>query len=118
MVGEWKDGDNNKYADIKVQLESGEVMIRVIKTGLKTNFRDFIDKAVKLSQVSIPKDQGGCFFYNEKYGGSFQQLSYKLSYPLKPVLLTPLSTVTADTAQGMHSLLTWIGEIEDAPHNL
>ena len=64
LVGDMQRGRTNRFYDIKIQLPSGSINIRVMKSSV--NFRDQLNKAVKLTSVSVPPDpKKGMYFYNE-----------------------------------------------------
>lgn len=117
LVGEVQKGSSNRYFDIKLNVARGEhVKIKVMLMNLKTKFEDHVNQAVKLTNVSLPNEKNNCYFYNEKFGSTFQVCPYSLSFAISPTVSVPVATLTNDTVGGFNvkGLLRWVGPIESA----
>ena len=89
-------GEKNTYHFLLLNTAANlDITIIIMDMGLRTDFKSKIgDDAVKLSNVSRNGD--GKYFYNEKYGASCSNLTYKLSFPPTRYDSTDLLAITND----------------------
>ena len=117
MVGEVQQGQRNKYFDVILSVAGGRnLTVKVMVIGaLKTDFKQYLDKAVQLSSISVPADkQNGVYFYTEKYGSSSSGCPYALSFLRTPLNVTRITDVREEMSNiNVKGFLSWISDPEE-----